>query len=388
MKATTNKTAFQNLFLRPDFQYKNEYTRGVLSRIHRCHTKDLGYHCYQCNNPECLHTHTQYHSCGNRHCPFCGIFKKDKWVEDRVADLLPTPYYHIVFTVPHSWNKVMMQSPKELYAILFDAASETLLDLSDNPDYLGATPGITAVLHTWGQKLDYHVHLHCVVSGGGVKDGKWVKAKRANGKFLFPEAAMNKKYKAIFMRTVRERKSEIAASDESIEEALRQSGYKRWKVYAKAPFGGPDQVMKYLGRYTHKTAITHYRIKSVANGEVEFEYKDYADGDKIKSMKLAENEFLRRFEMHILPTRFVRIRHYGFLANRGKTTRINDIRESIGLKAMKQAVDIPVSIRLLEKYGKDVTQCEECEIGKYELLFTKRFGKTTYSKSREVPVNL
>jgi hypothetical protein len=227
-----------------------------------------------------------------------------------------------------------------------------------------------------------------VVSGGGVKDGKWVKAKRANGKFLFPESAMNKKYKAIFMRTVRERKSEIAASDESIEEALRQSGYKRWKVYAKAPFGGPDQVMKYLGRYTHKTAITHYRIKSVANGEVEFEYKDYADGDKIKSMKLAENEFLRRFEMHILPTRFVRIRHYGFLANRGKTTRINDIRESIGLKAMKQAVDIPVSIRLLEKYGKDVTQCEECEIGKYELLFTKRFGKTTYSKAREVPVNL
>jgi hypothetical protein len=132
----------------------------------------------------CQHTHTQYHSCGNRHCPFCGTFKKDDWVENRVADLLPTPYYHIVFTVPHSWNKVMMQSPRQLYKILFDAASETLLKLGKNPDYLGATPGITAVLHSWGQKLDYHVHLHCVVSGGGVSaDNEWIPAKRANGKF-------------------------------------------------------------------------------------------------------------------------------------------------------------------------------------------------------------
>jgi len=156
MVMASDKSAFQRLFSHTNFKAKNSYTQGVLDNISRCHTMALGYHCYQCNNPDCLHTHTQYHSCGNRHCPFCGTFKKDQWVEDRVADLLPTPYYHIVFTVPHSWNKVMMQSPKVLYKILFDAASETLLQLGRNPAYLGATPGITAVLHSWGQKLDYH----------------------------------------------------------------------------------------------------------------------------------------------------------------------------------------------------------------------------------------
>ncbi|MEX1122920.1 MAG: transposase, partial [Balneolales bacterium] len=254
-----SKSAFQSLFACTNYVPKNEYTRGVLSRIHRCHTRDLGYHCYQCSNQECLHTHTQYHSCGNRHCPFCGTFKKDKWVEERLADLLPTPYYHIVFTIPHSWNTVMMQSPRELYTILFDAASETLLDLSRNKEYLGATPGITAVLHTWGQQLDYHVHLHCVVSGGGISNTEWVTAKRANAKFLFPLAALRKKHKGIFLRLVRERKQDIAASDEQIDTAIQLSGYKQWKVYAKAPFGGPDQVLKYLGRYTHKTAITSYR---------------------------------------------------------------------------------------------------------------------------------
>ena len=194
MSSQQVKKDFQNAFMPADYQYKNAYTRNVLSQIHRCHTRHLGYHCYQCSNQDCLHTHTQYHSCGNRHCPFGGTLKKEEWVEGRLADLLPTSYYRIVFTVPHSWNKVMMQSPKELYGLLFDAASRTLLNLSHNKDYLGATPGITAVLHTWGQKLDYHVHLHCIVSGGGVLKGEWVPAKRSNGKFLFPEGSFNLGY--------------------------------------------------------------------------------------------------------------------------------------------------------------------------------------------------
>lgn len=348
----------------------------------------MGYHCYQCNNDRCLHTHTQYHSCGNRHCPFCGGFKKDAWVEDRIADLLPTPYYHIVFTVPHHWNQVMLQSPKELYKILFDAASETLLTLAQNPDYLGATPGVTAVLHTWGQQLNYHVHLHCVVSAGGIKDGeqtRWVKAKREDNNFLFPQGALRKVYKAIFLRRVRERKESIGASDVQIDEAIRLSGLKKWKVYAKAPFGGPDQVIKYLGRYTHKTAITHYRIKSVVDGKVSFTYKDYADGDKEKILPLSEREFLHRFERHILPRRFVRIRHYGFLTNRGKRTRLIELRKNMGLAELPVRVEIPVAVRLLEKFGKDITQCEQCPTGKYELLFTKRFGKKTYSKARDGP---
>lgn len=279
-----------------------------------------------------------------------------------------------------------MQSPKELYNILFDAASETLLKLGKNNDYMGATPGITAVLHTWGQKLDYHVHLHCVVSGGGVNEGEWVTAKRANGKFLFPESALRKMYKALFLRLARERKQDIAASDEQIDTAIRESGFKHWKVYTKAPFGGPDQVLKYLGRYTHKTAITSYRIESVENGTVRFSYKDYADGNKTKNMELKEQEFLRRFEQHILPKRFVRIRHYGFLTNRGKITRLNLIREKMGLEQLQAPVEVPVAIRLLEKYGTDITFCTQCATGRYELLFTKRFGKTTYRKPQKVPL--
>jgi hypothetical protein len=197
----------------------------------------------------------------------------------------------------------MMQSPKEMYKILFDAASQTLLQLGKNPEYLGATPGITAVLHSWGQKLDYHVHLHCVVSGGGVSaDNEWIPAKRANGKFLFPEAALKKVYKAVFLRMARQRKAEISCDNDQIEEAIRLSGYRKWKVYAKAPFGGPDQVIKYLGRYTHKTAITHYRVKSGRDGIVCFEYKDYADGNKIKEMELTAQEFMQRFERHSFPS--------------------------------------------------------------------------------------
>lgn len=381
-----SKQAFQRLFSCANYQAKNEYTRGVLSRIHHCHTKELGYHCYQCSNGECLHTHTQYHSCGNRHCPFCGTFKKDKWVEERSADLLPTPYYHIVFTIPHSWNTVMMQSPRELYTILFDAAAETLLGLSRKKEYLGATPGITAVLHTWGQQLGYHVHLHCVVSGGGISNNDWVTAKRANGKFLFPLAALRKNYKAIFLRLARERKQDIAASDKQIDTAIQLSGYKQWKVYAKAPFGGPGQVLKYLGRYTHKTAITSYRIEAVENGTVRFKYKDYADSNKTKSIVLDETEFLRRFEMHILPKRFVRIRHYGFLTNRGKHTRLNNMRKNMGLEQLEAPVETPIAVRLLEKFGKDISQCTQCTTGRYELLFTKRFGKITYQKPPKIPL--
>lgn len=374
------------MFSHTQCQGKNSYTQGVMDKISRCHTRDLGYHCYQCDNADCLHTHTQYHSCGDRHCPFCGTFKKDQWVEDRVADLLPTPYYHIVFTVPHSWNRVMMQAPKQLYKILFDAASQALLSLGKNKDYLGATPGITAVLHTWGQKLDYHVHLHCVVSGGGIdQDKQWVTPKRSNGKFLFPEGALRKMYKAIFLSLARERKAEIGCDENQIQEAIRISGYKKWKVYAKAPFGGPDQVIKYLGRYTHKTAITHYRIRSVKDGKVRFEYKDYADGNKIKEMELSAKKFIGRFEMHILPKRFVRIRHYGFLTNRGKVTRINEIRKDMGLEAVSIKVEVPVAVRMLERFGRDITKCQKCLSGRYELLFTKRFDKITYPRQVDLP---
>ena len=380
------KSRFQALFNPESFAYKNAYTRSIASRIFKCHTNDLGYHCYQCNNSDCGHRQLQYHSCGNRHCCFCGTLKKEEWVESRIDDLLPCPYYHTVFTVPHEWNRVMLQAPTQMYKILFDAASQTLLNLGQNPKYLGAVPGITSVLHTWGQKLDYHVHLHCIVSGGGLKNNHWVAPKRANGKFLFPVPALKKMYKAIFLRLVRERKSELSVPIQQVEEAIKAAGQKHWKVYAKQPFGGPVQVMKYLGRYTHRTAITYHRIKAVSEQHLTFTYKDYRDNQQ-KEMTINPQEFLTRFERHILPYRFVRIRHYGLLQNHGKTVRLNQLREEMDWGQPVPKVEVPVAIRMLEKYGRDVTKCAKCDEGRLELLMTKRFGKVTYHRARDVPLN-
>jgi len=313
------------------------------------------------------------------------MIKKDEWVEDRITDLLPCPYYHVVFTVPHEWNKIMLQNPRELYKILFDAASETLLTLGNNDKYLGATPGVTNVLHTWGQTLDYHVHLHCIVSGGGIKKGKWIEPKRINGKFLFPITVLKKVYKGIFLKLVRERKDQIAVEETQIDQAIEVSGKKKWKVYAKQPFGGPEQVVRYLGRYTHKTAISHYRVKSVDKNNIYFNYKDYRDG-KIKEMTLTHREFMSRFERHILPYRFVRIRHYGLLKNQGKVERLKKLREEMDWGASPPKVVVSTTIRMLEKYGVNVGKCTKCNKGYYELVLTKRFGEITYYKPRDVPL--
>lgn len=375
---------FQSLFDPEKHAYKNEYTRSIGAQIFKCHTRALGFHLYQCDNASCAHIHRQYHSCGNRHCPFCGTMKKDEWVEARLADLLPCPYYHVVFTVPHEWNQVMMQSPREMYKILFDASSETLLTLSAHPDYLGGVPGITSVLHTWGQKLDYHVHVHCIVSGGGLNSGNWVAPKRSNGKFLFPESALKKVYKGIFMRLVRERRQEMKVEPSQIDQAIETSGKKRWKVYAKKPFGGPDQVVKYLGRYTHRTAITSPRIKEITNDQVRFEYKDYRD-DQSKEMVLTHYEFMRRFEHHILPARFVRIRHYGLLQNYGKHTRLEELRETMDWEQPSTRVVVSMAVRMLEKYGRDIAKCPCCESGRYQLWLTDRHGKVTYYRPRDGP---
>ncbi len=379
------KSRFQALFNPGLFAYKNTYTRSIASRIFKCHTAELGYHCYHCNNAECGHRQLQYHSCGNRHCCFCGTLKKEEWVESRIDDLLPCPYYHIVFTVPHEWNKVMMQAPKEMYKILFDASSQALLTLGQDSKYLGGTPGITAVLHTWGQSLDYHVHLHCIVSGGGVSNNQWIVPKRNNGKFLFPVAVLKKVYQAIFLQLVRERKAGIPVANQQVEEAINASEYKHWKVYAKQPFGGPQQVMKYLGRYTHRTAITYHRVKAVSEQHITFTYKDYRDNTK-KEMTLNHQEFLARFERHILPYRFVRIRHYGLLQNQGKAIRLSQLREEMDWGQPAPKVEVPVAIRMLEKYGRDITKCCKCCEGKLELIMTKRFGKVTYHRARDVPL--
>ena len=385
LSAVSNAIKLQQLFGQATVQPFNPYSQQVFTQLHRCHTSAIGVHTYKCNDPACNQLHYQYHSCGNRHCPNCGGLKKEQWIENLTADLLPTGYYHVVFTLPHELHGIIMGNRKELFKLLFDAASQTLLQFAKDPQYLGGRCSITAILHTWGQQLSFHPHLHCIVSGSGVDaNNNWIAAKRSSacggrlggGKFLFPVKAMQPVYKAIFLKGLRwliqNKKLQLDGIDS--EKLIKNAGFKKWNVYAKRPFGNMASVVEYLGRYTHKIAITAHRINSISEYSVSFKYKDYADGNKQKEMTLSHAEFLRRFEMHLLPRRFVKIRHYGLLQNHGKIKRLNSIRRQLHLQPLPAKVQVPVSQRMLEKYGKDITLCPKCNRGKLVLI------STTYAK--------
>ena len=362
----------------------NGYSRHVFDQLHRCHTAAMGMHHYKCDDKNCNHLHQQYHSCGNRHCPNCGGLKKEQWIENLTAQLFPTAYYHVVFTVPHEFNALVLGNRKAMFTLLFQAASQTLLQFSTDEQYLGSTCGITAVLHTWGQNLSFHPHLHCIVSGGGVKENKWVAAKRGNQKFLFPVHALKKVYKAIFLKKLRLLLSQGLLQTDGTDAAqqIKKAGYKNWNVYAKRPFGSVASVIEYLGRYTHKVAITKHRIISITGHSVTFKYKDYADGSKQKTMSLSIAEFLRRFELHFLPERYVKIRHYGFLQNHGKTKRLNAVRKQMKLQPLPPKINIPVAQRMMEQYGTDITLCPQCKRGRLVLV------KVVYPKAYAGPVVL
>jgi hypothetical protein len=367
MSTRNNAMELQQVFGQAVLHPFNAYSKQVFTKLHDCHTAAIGVHTYKCSDAGCNHLHHQYHSCGNRHCPNCGQLKKEQWIENLTADLLPTAYYHVVFTLPHELHPVILGNRTALFKLLFDAASQTLLQFARDPKYLGGKCSITTVLHTWGQQLSFHPHLHCIVSGGGVDDNnKWVAAKRKNDKFLFPVPAMKPVYKAIFLKGLRLliQKDKLQIKGVDTKKIIEDAGYKKWKVYAKNPFGNVASVVEYLGRYTHKIAITTHRIISISKDSVRFKYKDYADGDKQKEMTLNITEFLRRFELHILPRRFVKIRHYGLLQNHGKTKRLNVIRQQLNLGILPPKVQVPVSQRMLEKYGTDITLCPKCNKGK------------------------
>lgn len=379
----------QELFGSPAVLKFNPFSQSVFGQLSKCHTSGIGVHHYQCSDEHCKHEHLQYHCCGNRNCPNCGSMKKEEWIDARKNELLPTPYYHVVFTLPHEFNPLILGNRKVLFKALFDSAAETLSKHANNPEFLGAETGITMILHTWGQDLSFHPHVHCIVSGGGYINGKWVEAKRKNEKFLFPERSLMPMYKAIFLKKLRTLK-ELDAEGINVLKLIETVGYKKWNVYAKAPFGGPAQVIEYLGRYTHKIAITRHRILEITENQIRFKYKDYHDGNKIKEMTLKTAEFLRRFEQHILPKRFVKIRHYGFLQNRNKHKRLVEIRKVLSLEPLRQQVKIPVSQRMLEKYGKDIFKCPKCENGRLVLVKTIRpkrdFSITLTAENKASPV--
>jgi hypothetical protein len=348
----------------------------VLSRIERCRTADFGYHAYRCSESDCGAMQYVYHSCRNRHCPQCGNSKKEEWIEARMKELLPVKYYHAVFTVPHQLNSLFLGNRVAMFNLLFDAASHTLLQFSKNKKYLDAQPGIIAVLHTWGQQLSFHPHIHCIVSGGGIdKDKRWKEALKAKHKFLFPTNAVKPVYRAYFLKQLQQQidKGIVTMTEEQRQDwlALRTALYdKEWIVDFREPMGGPAQVVEYLGRYTHKVAISNHRIKRIdIDNNVTFEYKDYADNGKKKSMTLTGNEFLRRYGQHILPPRFCKIRHYGYLGNYKRKQRVNQILQQMDIPQHPAQSLVSSTIRMIEKYGTDGLLCPACKKAKLQLLY-------------------
>jgi hypothetical protein len=303
--------------------------RRALKDLDSCRTAALGGHVLGC--PECGHQQIAYNSCGNRHCPTCQATAAARWLEKQAAQLLPTPYFHVVFTLPDALDPIALANPRVVYDLLLRSAAETLLEVAADPNHLGAQTGVLAVLHTWGQNLQFHPHVHCVVPGGGLSpDGsRWI-ASSAN--FFLPVRVLSRVFRGKFLAGLRAAlaKGELRFAADQFERLLSKAVATDWVVYAKPPFGGPEQVLKYLARYTHRVAISNARLLDFEDGKVRFRYKDYAHGNRKRVMTLTVLEFIRRLLLHILPTGFMRIRHYGILANRHRHEKLALCRRLLG----------------------------------------------------------
>ena len=306
----------------------------VVNAIISCRTARLGGHVYECDN--CGHEIISYNSCRNRHCPKCQGLARAKWLDNRMKELLPVEYFHVVFTIPDILNRTALCNKEVVYNILFRAVKETLLEASLNPKNIGARIGFLAILHTWGQNLLDHPHIHCVVPGGGLSDdgNSWISSKSG---FLISVKVLKKLFRGKFLdylkRAFQDHKLHFYGENKELEipkhfqKLIDQAYAKEWVVYVKKPFSGPKQVLQYLGKYTHRVAISNHRIIDVKDDRVIFKWKDYKDGNTMKTMSVSVEEFMRRFLLHVIPKRFVRIRFYGLLSNRNKKEMLIKCRE-------------------------------------------------------------
>ena len=317
--------------------------RRATSDLIACRTAALGGHRRHCS--ACGHEEIAYNSCRNRHCPKCQGKKQAMWLQARSADLLEVPYFHIVFTLPEALGPLALQNQRVLYSLLFRAAAETLSTIAGDEKHLGAKIGFTALLHTWGQTLRYHPHLHCVVPAGGLSPDKrqWVPAREG---FFLPVRVLSRlfraKYLAYLCHAYHDGELVLAGRLQDLTNPrkwwafLNPIAKQDWIVYAKPPFGSPEQVLKYLARYTHRVAISNRRLIALENGEVAFSYKDYKRGHRRRVMRLAAIEFIRRFLLHVLPNGFMRIRHYGLLANRMRRENLRMCRQLLGSPVLSE----------------------------------------------------
>jgi hypothetical protein len=346
----------------------------VMRAIEVCRTAVLGGHKDRCDN--CGHMEISYNSCRNRHCPKCQTLKKERWIEARSEDLLPILYFHVVFTIPSELNPLVLINQKVMYDLLFRSVSETLMELAQNQKHLGARIGAIGILHTWGQNLMDHPHIHCIVTGGGLSpDGsRWVSCRK---KFFIHVKVMSALFRGKFLDHLKQcfRRGELVfpGSISHLKEPgnfdifTKQFYEKEWVVYCKPPFGGPQGVLQYLGRYTHRIAISNNRILANQDGNVSFLWRDYADENRQKTMKLKADEFIRRFLLHVLPARYVRIRHFGLLANRSRKDNIAVCRKIISggkTVAKENNKQETWQEQLIRICGIDVTVCPVCQTGK------------------------
>jgi hypothetical protein len=334
--------------------------------IEVCRTAALGGHIAECD--QCGHQEQSYNSCGNRHCPKCLSLARARWLDNHCAQLLPTPYFHVVFTVPQPVAQIALQNKRVVYGILCQCASQTLLRIAADPKHLGAKIGFLAVLHTWGQNLHHHPHLHCVVPGGGLSpDGRrWLPCRAG---FFLPVKVLARLFRGLFLHCLE--KAFDAGKLEfhgSLERLRNRDAFKRflkpcrttkWVVYSKPPFGGPAQVLDYLGRYTHRVAISNDRLLDLNNGKVTFRWKDYRQGNAVKAMTLTAEEFIRRFLLHVLPKGLVRIRHFGFLANCHREAKLALCRELLGAPDHPEPAEVsPDSLA-----ASPANSCPACGVG-------------------------
>lgn len=328
-----------------------------------------------------------YHSCRDRHCPQCQALNRSRWVSDRTAELLPVPYFHIVFTLPHELNALVAANPRKCLRLLFQSASRTLLEFAADPKYLGAEPGILMVLHTWGQKLNLHYHVHCMITCGGLdhQQSRWVSPP--NPKFLFPVKALAKVFRGKYLSGLDSLwKDELVepfgiplkSPEDWLTFKRRLARIKRWNVYAKAPYGSPEQLLKYLAQYTNRAAISNDRILSFNGKQVCFRFKEYRKQDyRIRHLTLDADEFARRFLLHVLPPRFMRIRRYGFLANRKKKKSLQMASKILTIRGMISPLpaevstdhhqDLPADLDMVYYRSKD-PKPRRCPFCQYETL--------------------
>jgi hypothetical protein len=346
----------------------------VMTAIEVCRTAFLGGHLEQCD--QCGHQRNAYNSCSNRHCPKCQSLARAQWLEDRQSELLNTQYFHVVFTLPQQIATIAYQNKRELYGILFRAAAETLRTIATDPEHLGAEIGFFAVLHTWGQNLLHHPHLHSVVTGGGLSaDGtEWISCRDG---FFLPVGVLSRLFRRLFLENLLKAfdagKLQFFSSLESLRDRSSFLDYlaplreAEWVVYAKRPFAGPEQVLDYVGRYTHRVAISNNRLLDIAEGKVTFRYKDYRHDSQQKTMTLEAEEFIRRFLLHVLPEGFQRIRYYGFLANRYRQQKLAHCRELLDMPA-REPPTLDGAKDYRERYeeltGCSLWQCPVCHKGR------------------------